>query len=321
MKSKLKGIIISLLTVVLLVASVGVYSFANGSDKYKSQGTIVFTNDTDDTSDDVIFDASDFTTIDTMITDGKSQLATSLNAYPNTNVTSLDTFANLSSAIDTITEIPSIYYYDKATEGDDCERYILEDGNYYPCDMYGVKTSDTALSGTITVVAKDDTTEPAAGEIQLVQYVGTGDANLSAGYAGYADKSFILGSGSDNITYRNSGIIYADGRINISSKSYISGYIVGKEEGPAFTTQTVTVSGTSSGNNMQLPTATFSFPHRVLGITNLSGTNANCGSDAYSVGVWNDMIQISGNNVTLWLRGLDPYTSKNVVVSITAIGY
>ena len=194
----------ALVVVILLVISVECAAYAD--DKViNSQGRIVFDNDTEDTSDDVIFDASDLTTLDTMVKEGKAELAGVLNEYPNTAVQTLDTFDNLAGAIDSLTDIPEIYYYDKATEGDNCARYILVDGSYYPCDQYGVQTSDNALAGTITVVAKDDTSVPAEGEIQLVKYEKTDAANLSAGYAGYADKSFVLGSGSDNISYRNQG--------------------------------------------------------------------------------------------------------------------
>lgn len=200
-KSKILNV---LAVVLLLVVSVECIAYADDM-AIKSQGRIVFDNNTTETSDDVIFDASDLTTLDTMVKTGKSDLAEALNEYPNTAVPALDTFDNLATAICSLTVVPEIYYYNKATEGDACARYIYIDGLYYPCDQYGVKTSETALSGTITVVTKDDTTEAAEGETLLVKYEETAAENLSAGFAGYADKEFILGSGSDNIEYRNSG--------------------------------------------------------------------------------------------------------------------
>lgn len=51
--------------------------------RYNSQGKIVFDNSTEDSVDDVIFDASDFLTIDNMVTDGKINLKTELNKYDN----------------------------------------------------------------------------------------------------------------------------------------------------------------------------------------------------------------------------------------------
>ena len=200
-KKKIVGVIG---TVAGLVLGFGIITYAADSYEIKSQGKIVFNNDTEETADDVVFDAADLVTLHDMVKTGKSNLSSVLNTYPNTEVASIDTFENLTTAVDTLTAVPDIYYYDKATEGADCIRYILIDGAYYPCDQYGNKTSETALSGTITVVTKDDTTEPSEGEIRLVKYEQIGAENLSAGFAGYANKSFILGSGADNISYRNS---------------------------------------------------------------------------------------------------------------------
>ena len=56
-----KKLFLLLLSALLFTCSM-ITVFATDS-TFKSQGTIVFTNDTDDTSDDVIFDASDFTTL------------------------------------------------------------------------------------------------------------------------------------------------------------------------------------------------------------------------------------------------------------------
>lgn len=219
MNKKFK-ITVSLIAVFVLVFGLNSFAFAGNEYTILSQGRFVDRNGTEDTSDDtVLFDSRDLVTLKTMVETGKTKLSTAINAYPNANVQTLDTFDNLSSAINNLTSVPDIYYYDKATEGDSCARYIYEAGSYYPCNEYGEKTSNTALTGTITVVTKDDTTEPAAGEIQLVKYEQTQAANLSAGSAGYVDKTFILGSGSDNISYRN----LADATINTNSNNYKAG--------------------------------------------------------------------------------------------------
>ena len=205
-----KKILISTIAVLTLVLGGVMVTHADGdtpsAEDLLSTGRTEIDVDNDGIPD-AVFDAKDLKDIATSVENGKSSLATSINAYPNADVAPLATFPELSSAIDNLTAVPDIYYYDKATEGDSCVRYMYENGSYYPCNEYGEKTSDTALSGTITVVTKDDTTEPAAGEIQLVKYESTSAANLSAGSAGYADKSFILGSGSDNITYRNNHVL------------------------------------------------------------------------------------------------------------------
>ena len=210
--TKKNTIILALCTVLVMVAIISTNSYAGSNTSFKSQGRIVYTNDTDDTSDDVIFDASDLVEIDEMITSGKLELADALNDYSNTNLPTFPTFDELGLAIDNLTTFSGNYYYDKATEGADCVRYIKINGKYYLCDENGVQISNTALTGTISVVSKDDTTEPAADEIQLVKYESFDSGNLSAGSAGYIDKSLVLGSGSDNINYRNLG--YEDKLVN-----------------------------------------------------------------------------------------------------------
>lgn len=220
MKDRTKRLI-SVLCVGAMVASVGIVSMAEGTglESYQLKASGRIEHDADgsgtagDSTIDVVYDADDLITIENQVKNGKTAIATEINKYPNGNVQNLDTFANLSTSISNLTVVPDVYYYNKATEGENCERYKYEDGSYYPCDQYGNKTSDTALSGTISVVAKDDTSTPAEGEIQLVKYEATNEANLSAGSAGYVDKSFILGSGADNISYRNIGYTegYTDG--------------------------------------------------------------------------------------------------------------
>lgn len=58
-----KNRIYFLLAAIITVGSISMNAFASGgtSDSIKSRGLLVFDNDTPDTSDDVIFDASDLT--------------------------------------------------------------------------------------------------------------------------------------------------------------------------------------------------------------------------------------------------------------------
>jgi len=135
--------------------------------------------------------------LDSEITEGKILLASSLNQYPNNNVSGADTFVTLTSAIDNVLTIPDIYYYDKSSSRTSCKRYIYEDGKYYPCDANGVKKSNSALSGKITVVDKNDTSSPASGETYLVKYSAITPNNLNTGYMGYAEKNAVLGNGAD----------------------------------------------------------------------------------------------------------------------------
>lgn len=88
--------------------SVGTYHTGKAASQaeYKSQGKIVFDNNTADTSDDVIFDASDFRIINDMVVSGKNQIRTELNKYPSINLdlSIIPDFNELAEAIDTLTD-------------------------------------------------------------------------------------------------------------------------------------------------------------------------------------------------------------------------
>lgn len=81
------------------------YAAGNSGIQYNSQGKIVFDNGTEDTIDDVIFDASDFITIDSMVTDGKASIKDELNRYDSIEI-SEDTpaFNTLAAAVDAISD-------------------------------------------------------------------------------------------------------------------------------------------------------------------------------------------------------------------------
>lgn len=283
---KKRSVLITIATILCLTLSIGMISMASESNNFNSRGKIVFDNSTSDTSDDVIFDASDITTINTMITDGKGQLAASLGNYPNTNVAALDTFANLSSAIDSLTVLPSEkYYYDSTTGTDDATtlvRYIKENGSYYLCNQYGEKTSDEAQS---------------VDENNLVEYTQMTQENLTAGTAGMVDKTFVLGNGSDNINYRNLGKDEILGNISVYLKS-------------ASSTQTVEM---NKHENRTLR-YTFSDLSNVLGVSYYTQSGDNS--------IMTKSISISGNVVSITVYNDSsvntPLTCKS---SVTVIGY
>lgn len=54
------GISILLVVLTLVIAAIVPIVNASASNGFRSQGKFVFTNGTDDTSDDVVFDAEDF---------------------------------------------------------------------------------------------------------------------------------------------------------------------------------------------------------------------------------------------------------------------
>lgn len=88
----------NVITSLICVAALSVASFcsgyaagagAAGTDsgiQYSSQGKIVFDNSTEDTADDVVFDAADFLTIDNMVRNGKTDIKNELNKYDNINL-------------------------------------------------------------------------------------------------------------------------------------------------------------------------------------------------------------------------------------------
>ena len=85
------------------------------------------------------------------------------------------------------------YFYEAGTEGDSATiiRYKKIDNQFYVCDAYGIVADGTS--------ATDVTSKT------LVPYTATAAGNLSAGSAGYASNSFILGDGSDNASYYEQG--------------------------------------------------------------------------------------------------------------------
>lgn len=102
----------NVITAIICAAALSTVSFYTGvnaasSVPYKSQGKIVFDNNTDDTADDVVFDAGDFKTISDMVVSGKKQIGAELNKYPSANFnlsSSIPDFAELANAVDILTD-------------------------------------------------------------------------------------------------------------------------------------------------------------------------------------------------------------------------
>lgn len=76
-----------------------------GGTGYSSQGKIVFDNGTEDTADDVIFDASDFRLIDDMVTEGKTNIKNELNQYGNIQIDDdIPEFGTLAASVSAISD-------------------------------------------------------------------------------------------------------------------------------------------------------------------------------------------------------------------------
>lgn len=103
---------INIITAVICTAALSAASFFSGyaaaadSDTgYGSRGKIVFDNGTEDTVDDVVFDASDFFVIDGMVRDGKDSIRDSLNEYDSINIDEeIPAFDSLAAGIASISE-------------------------------------------------------------------------------------------------------------------------------------------------------------------------------------------------------------------------
>lgn len=208
MKNFIKKIIsfekvVSVICVCTMVGLIGIAAKADGNnsvalENYELKALGRLQQDVDnsgafgDNPEDFVYDADDLHAIEDLVKDGKTNLASTINTYPTGNVQLLDTFANFASAVDSLTEFPSgTYYYDSTTGTDDASelvRYIKENDAYYLCDQNGNKISDEAQT---------------VDENNLVEYAPISEGNLTAGTAGMIDKSFVLGNGADNITYRN----------------------------------------------------------------------------------------------------------------------
>lgn len=110
MKNRINILTALICAFALSVVSLNFVEAATGTSglSYKSQGRIVFTNNPDP-SDDVVFDASDFTTIDQVVVNGKNQVMSKLNEYKDENgnsklnLSGLQSFDDLANAVDTIT--------------------------------------------------------------------------------------------------------------------------------------------------------------------------------------------------------------------------
>lgn len=101
---KSNAIVACLCAVTLATVSFSSGYAAGNNATYKSQGVLRFDNDTADTSDDVIFNANDFSSIDAVVTSGKVNVANALNEHVDSGIatTVIPTFNALVDAINNI---------------------------------------------------------------------------------------------------------------------------------------------------------------------------------------------------------------------------
>ncbi len=168
----------NVVTAIICAVFISIVSFCSGAVaasenavSYKSQGKIIFNNNTEDTADDVIFDASDFKTINDMVVSGKKLVGTELNKYPSVNIDltrNVPDFSELASAIDTLTD-------DATADGS----MLLNNATAY---VKGAKIKGTIPSKgeAAYTPGRADQTIASGQYLSGVQTI-KGDANLSAG--------------------------------------------------------------------------------------------------------------------------------------------
>lgn len=170
-KSNVITAIICAVTLSTVSFYTGVSAASSSSVSYKSQGRIVFDNNTDDIADDVVFDASDFNTISDIVITGKKQIGTELNKYPSINLnlsSEVPDFAELANAVDILTDDTTDTTSDK----------ILKDYTAYVKGNKIKGTIPSKAAATYTPGRSDQTI--AAGQyLSGVQTI-KGDSNLQA---------------------------------------------------------------------------------------------------------------------------------------------
>lgn len=96
--------IITISTILILALGISTVAFADSS--ISSKGVLVFDNNTADTSDDIIFDASDLTTIENTILSGKGKVANKINTLTGGSTT-LNKFASFDDLVSGIEAVDS----------------------------------------------------------------------------------------------------------------------------------------------------------------------------------------------------------------------
>lgn len=246
----------------------GSLSFVSTGDVVTQDGETLFAVEDLTTLDNKIEAvSSDLTALETSVGNNKTEILNALSVNPNLNVEPDASFADITTYIQNMSTIPAdTYFYEDGTEGDSATivRYKKIEGEYYVCDANGTVSEGTA--------ATDVTSKT------LVEYTPTAAGNLSAGSAGYASNSFLLGDGSDNAAY------------------YDKGYVEGQEK---YTIKTYS----KSGNNR-----TFTFDVALSGYTPIiaSLTSANIYSETPNTAITGSFnLSLSGSTVTVSLSGFN----------------
>ena len=203
-KMTLKNLVMC--SAILIFTLVGINSVSSNADNlaFKSTGDVKAKDG------EVLFSFSDLLTLEQKINtvgseldalensvgNNKEELLNILSMNPNLDVNPDASFGEITSYVQNMTSIPEdTYFYEDGTEGsaDTIVRYKKINGEYFLCNANGVVSE-----GATPVDITDKTLEP---------YNATAARNMSAGAAGYASNSFLLGDGSDNAAYYAQGVV------------------------------------------------------------------------------------------------------------------
>ena len=260
-----KNRIYFLLAAIITVGSISMNAFASGgtSDSIKSRGLLVFDNDTPDTSDDVIFDASDLTMLETEIdaateaaVQGKNDLVDMLKEKLPSSVTDglgdNPSYDDIAEAIGNIGKGANFTASDLLMgkigyDGSNLvtgtmpnkgaftstglkagESLIIPEG-YHNGSGYVEAASLASQTGVTGTYTNTHDTEDTSDDTEEDLVAATAD-NLSLGTAAWVDGQYIVGNGADNNSYYATG--YASGK----SEASVERILVGSHQGAISTT-------------------------------------------------------------------------------------
>ena len=253
-------------------------TFVSTGDFVAPDGTKLFSVDDLTTLDNKIETVStELDTLEQSVGNNKTEILNALSTNPNLDVNPNASFADITTYIQNMSNVPAdTYFYEDGTEGDAATivRYKKVGAEYFPCDAYGIVSEGAAA---VDVSSKT-----------LVPYSATAAGNLSAGSAGYASNSFILGDGSDNAAYMEAGYRegytqgIADGlsKVNVQYNYHVH---EGNElmEGGCYITPVYHAHNSSCSYTTSYP-GTRKWQNFMSGSTAYKWTCTNCGEVGYA---------------------------------------
>lgn len=196
---RVSNLITSLLCGVVIGITLTISVSATTAGLYSSKGRIVFDNGTTETSDDVVFDASDFDAIDSVVTQGKESVASAINTatgliVPQTSGTY--TFSDITNTLGTITNRGKVTKSLNAGES-----YTIPAGYH---NGSGKVTANSLASQTAGTAKAEDITKGSTAWVGGTKLTGIGYGNVSKEQV-LSGKTFSSTGGKQTGTMVNNG--------------------------------------------------------------------------------------------------------------------